>query len=62
MSMSPEELAVHRDLQYLRAAGIAGANRRGRRRNRKPVNKSQSQLRDWVHTRGRKLDEMREAT
>ncbi len=56
--MTPEELKVHRDLQYLRAAGRTAANRRGRRRNSIP-HRSQASLVNWVGERHRKL---REAT
>ena len=55
--MTDEELREHRHLQQLRAAGIAGANRRSRRRNRKPVNKTQRELQAWLEVRHDKLDE-----
>jgi len=60
MSMSDEELAIHRELQLLRAAGIAGSHRRrGKRRRIKPVNKDARDLAQWVDARHTKLDAIR---
>ena len=57
MAMTDEELAVHRELQALRAAGIAGSHRRrGKRRRVKPVNKNARELSEWSETRQDKLD------
>jgi hypothetical protein len=60
--LSDEELEAHRDLHYLRAAGVTGANRRSRRRNRRPVNSTQRDLQEWTAERGHKLDEVRRAS
>mgnify|MGYP001559834762 CR=1 FL=1 len=60
MSMTDEELSIHRELQLLRAAGIAGSHRRrGKRRRIKPVNKDARELAGWVDTRHDKLDAIR---
>lgn len=60
MSMTDEELSIHRELQLLRAAGIAGSHRRrGKRRRIKPVNKNAHALAGWVDTRHDKLDAIR---
>ena len=51
--------AAHRELQALRASGIAGAHRRrGKRRNIKPTNKNAEELAAWVETRHDKLADL----
>ena len=58
--MDDEMLAAHRELQALRASGIAGAHRRrGKRRNIKPTNKNAEELAAWVETRHDKLADLR---
>jgi hypothetical protein len=51
---NPELLEAHRELQALRAAGVAGAHRRRGRassRNLKPTNKNSEQLESWAEER-----------
>ncbi len=58
--MDEEMLVAHRELQSLRASGIAGAHRRrGKRRRLKPTNKNAEELAAWVQTRHNKLEDVR---
>lgn len=57
MSMTNEELKIHRELHLLRVAGIVGFDKKGGRRRRRGKRKrTQEQLGNWLNERHDKFE------